>query len=125
MDRESRDTDESVFDLQELVNRCLGNIEFAERVLAKFQARFGDDIAEIERAVMAEDADTVASVAHRLKGASATAAAKGIQNQAAEIEQLARKRNMEEIPGHLQKLRNEWSRFAESASLAGASSGAV
>lgn len=125
MDSDPRDSSEPAFDLQELVNRCLGNIEFAERVLAKFQARFGDDIAMLEHAITAEDADTTASIAHRLKGASATAAAKGIQTLAAEIEQLARNRSLEELPTHLQQLRREWSRFTESASLVGASSSAT
>ena len=106
----------SAFDFQELLDRCLGNLEFAERVLAKFQSRFDDDLVEIEQALDAKDADAVARVAHRLKGASATAAANGIRDQAAKIEDLARNHHVEEIPTRLQELRNECSRFAETVS---------
>jgi HPt (histidine-containing phosphotransfer) domain-containing protein len=107
----------SAFNFQELLDRCLGNLEFAERVLAKFQSRFDGDLVEIEQALDAQDTEAVARVAHRLKGASATAAAGGICHQAAEIEDLARKRNVAEIPGCLRQLRNECSNFSRSVSL--------
>jgi Amt family ammonium transporter len=105
---------ESSFDFEELLNRCLGNLEFAERVLAKFQSRFDDDLVELEQALDVQDTEAVARVAHRLKGASATAAANGICTQAAEIESLARTRNIDEIPGCLRLLRNECSKFSDS-----------
>lgn len=111
-----RETQTSAFDYQELLDRCLGNIEFAERVLTKFQSRFDADLMELEQALDAKDADAVARVAHRLKGASATAAAGGIRHQAAEIEDLARKHDVNEVPNRLRELRNECSRFSRSVS---------
>jgi HPt (histidine-containing phosphotransfer) domain-containing protein len=122
--QESQDTEMPVFDLQELLNRCLGNLDFAERILTKFQSRSGDDIEEIERAIAAEDVDAVAAIAHRLKGASATAAANGICSRASEIEELARRRVIAEIPPRLQALRSEWSQFAKCVSSLGSSSDA-
>jgi HPt (histidine-containing phosphotransfer) domain-containing protein len=116
-------TETSALDFPELLERCLGNLEFAERVLAKFQSRFDDDLTELEKALDVQDTEAVARVAHRLKGASATAAANGICHQAAEIETLARNKSVEEIPNHLHMLRKECSRFSDSvSSLALASS---
>jgi HPt (histidine-containing phosphotransfer) domain-containing protein len=111
-----QETDASPFNFQELLSRCLGNIEFAERLLTKFESRFDVDLEELEKAIDAEDVEAVASIAHRLKGASATAAADGIRQEAAEIEGLARSRHVGEIPTHLSDLRMECSRFSKSLS---------
>lgn len=105
-----------VIDRQELLTRCLGDLDFAQRVLAKFQSRFDADLEELDRAVEASDLDQVTQVAHRIKGASANVAAHELRQQAASIEELARRQALPEIPVHLQDLHTEWSRFAESAS---------
>ncbi len=110
------DMQTSEFDFQELLERCLGNLQFAERVLAKFQSRFDDDLLELDQALEANDSEAIARIAHRLKGASATAAANGIRHQAAEIEDLARNRNIAGIPSCLSQLRTECAKFADSVS---------
>ena len=68
----------------------MGNIGFAERILAKFQDRFEHDLEELDKALQARDADAVARTAHRIKGASANVAASRLHEHAAEIEQLGR-----------------------------------
>ncbi|NUQ61721.1 MAG: Hpt domain-containing protein [Pirellulales bacterium] len=108
-----------VFDSHELVARCLGNLELAERVLAKFRSRFVEDLAELEQAALAEDASHVAIVAHRLKGSSASTAAHALCERAAEIETLARRNAIAEIPSRLHGLRSEWARFVEKAAPPG------
>jgi HPt (histidine-containing phosphotransfer) domain-containing protein len=115
MERELSERDDTVLDLQELLDRCMGSLEFAERILAKFQSRFDVDFAELEQAMEAQDSEAAARVAHRLKGASATAAAHGLRREAATIEQLARQQCLADIPARLQDLRHEWARFNESA----------
>jgi HPt (histidine-containing phosphotransfer) domain-containing protein len=77
------------------------------------------DLAELERAVRVEDAEQVARIAHRLKGASATVAATGLSTGAARIEELARRGELPEIPKRVEELRSEWTRFAGCAALAG------
>jgi HPt (histidine-containing phosphotransfer) domain-containing protein len=119
MNREVPDQGTRVFDREELVTRCLGNLAFAERILAKFQSRVDVDITELEQAVLAEDVEAVARVAHRLKGASASAAAYRLQERAARLEQSARQSSLAEIPAQFAQLRCEWSRFVESASQVG------
>jgi HPt (histidine-containing phosphotransfer) domain-containing protein len=106
-------------DLQELLDRCLGNLEFAQRVLAKFEARFGDDLRQLERDQEAEAAEAIARVAHRLKGSAANVAAKDLERISARIEELGRLGRLSEIPERLEELRGEWSHFVGySASVA-------
>jgi HPt (histidine-containing phosphotransfer) domain-containing protein len=119
MDRSSLQPTTAVFDAEDLLARCLGKIDLAERVLARFCSRFDVDLAELERAVRVEDTDQIARVAHRLKGASATVAATGLASGAARIEELARCGAMPEIPKRVEELRSEWTRFAGCAALAG------
>ena len=119
MDRPLFDQDKAVFDAEELLARCLGKIELAERVLAAFHSRFDLDLSELREAVRSEDAEAVARVAHRLKGASANVAAEELRTRAAGIEQLARCGGLPEVPGHLEELRSEWTRFVGSASTLG------
>ena len=100
-----------VLDVEDLMTRCMGNIEFAGRVLSTFQKLGDEAIADLEQAIAAEEAETLARLAHRLKGASANVAAPGLRTHAAEIERAARQSSLEEIPAHLENLRSEWSRF--------------
>ncbi len=116
MDRKPPDQEPPVLDFEELLERCMGNIEFAERVLAKFQQRLGEDLEELEKGLHAEDAPAIARVAHRLKGASANVAARGVLRRAVEIEQLGRARRVSEIPSQVEELRREWARFGDSVS---------
>ena len=106
-------------EFDELLDRCMGNLEFAERVLTKFQDRFGDQLEELESALAQEDAEQVALVAHRLKGESASVAALGLRDRAAEIERLGRANQVSHIPPCLQQLRAEWAAFAESLASLG------
>jgi len=115
--------DPSVLAVDELLERCMGNIEFAERVLSKFLLRFDDDLIELEKGLEAEDSEEIARVAHRLKGASANVGAHTLRDRAAGIETLARAGQTSEIRSGLKELRDEWFRFVESASIVASSSG--
>ncbi|MHB8865265.1 MAG: Hpt domain-containing protein [Pirellulaceae bacterium] len=106
----------TVLNVDELLARCLGNIGFAERILAKFQDRFEHDLAELDRALQSRDADAVARTAHRIKGASANVAASRLHERAAAIEQLGRAQRLSDIPHGLEQLRHEWSCFRDEAS---------
>jgi len=106
----------SALDLDELVDRCMGNLEFVDRVLTKFQQRFGEHLDELEQAVAQDDAERVALLAHRLKGESASVAAGALRDRAGEIEALGRAGRIASIPDCLQRLRGDWARFTESVS---------
>jgi HPt (histidine-containing phosphotransfer) domain-containing protein len=108
--------------VDELLARCMGNIDFASRVLAKFQDRFAEDLQELDQAVLAQDAAAAAHVAHRIKGAAANVAAVQLRERSAEIEQLGRAQRLSDIPAGVDQLRREWSRFVDHTSSLGLSS---
>lgn len=106
----------SALDLDELVDRCMGNLEFVDRVLTKFQQRFGENLDELERALAQKDTERVVLIAHRLKGESASVAAGALRDRAGEIEALGRAGHISNIPDCLQRLRGDWALFSESVS---------
>jgi HPt (histidine-containing phosphotransfer) domain-containing protein len=112
----SVDQTSAALDYEDLLARCMGNIEFVERVLDKFQSSFGQDLENLETELNSENAETVAMVAHRLKGASASVGAPGLRQWAAEIEQLGRADRLNEARQPVQHLRDEWSRFLDHVS---------
>ena len=116
MDTTSHEEIEGVINVDELLSRCMGNIDIAERVLNKFQDRFDVDLTELERSLDEQDAGMIAHVAHRIKGASANVAAPLLYELAAEIEQLGRAQRISEIPSGVEQLRIEWTRFVHGVS---------
>lgn len=100
-------------DFEGLLERCMGNLDFVERVLAKFQERFPQQLAELERLLETKDAEQLALAAHRMKGNSANVSATGLQQVAAEIEELSRADRMGEIPVRVDRLRREWARYVD------------
>lgn len=108
-------TTDPPFDFQGLLDRCMGNLELAERVLAKFAERFELDLAELERHLNGEDREQIAGIAHRIKGSSANVSAEGLRAIAAEIEQLGRSQQYAEIPARMDQLRCEWIRYQNHA----------
>ncbi len=65
-----------MLNLDELRNRCMGNIDLVNRVLKKFQTRFPEELAEMKQALECGDSERIARVAHRVKGTSASVSAK-------------------------------------------------
>lgn len=114
--------DQAAFNSQELLARCLGRLDFAIRVLNKFQTQLELDLAMLEQAVRNHNRAAAALAAHRIKGASANVAAHGLQQCAAEIEMMAAQEN-ESWPD-LAELHQQRRRFADSAAMfAGVSHG--
>jgi HPt (histidine-containing phosphotransfer) domain-containing protein len=100
-------------DVEDLLDRCLGRIELAERILQRFQSALEVDLQQLEAAVRATNTDEIAHVAHRIKGASLAVAASSLKDCAQSIEASATARRIEEIPVQLTKLKQERSRFNE------------
>jgi len=117
MERELPDVVASVLDVDDLVARCLGNLEFVDRVLAMFHQRCDEDLAELERAADAGDTETVVRLAHRLKGACANASAVTLRARAEEVERAARQGLLDDARERLGNLHDEWNRFVSAVSL--------
>jgi len=77
-------------DIQDLYERCLKNVDFAQRILAKFQERIGSDLTTLTDALAADKLDEAAKLAHSLKGSAANLSATAVRMLAAEIEHLCR-----------------------------------
>jgi HPt (histidine-containing phosphotransfer) domain-containing protein len=105
--------DAEILDLQGLHDRCLGNLDLVVRVLDKFEQRLPEELAELERAVELGDAAKIALAAHRIKGNSSNISAAGLQQAAAEIEDLSRAGQVADIPPRLQKLHGQWQRYVD------------
>lgn len=113
------DREIAALDYDQLLRRCLGNLAFAERILGRFQRQFEEELEHIEQGLKSNDSDRVARLAHSLKGASATVAAHALTAEMAGIESLARASRLEEIPGRLGRLQDEWARFVGAAATHG------
>ncbi len=101
--------------LDELMERCLGNLNFAQRVVSVFEEHFGRDLAALEAGLASDDMDEVARIAHRMKGSSANAAAPQLCRDMASIEELAQHHRSAEMARCILKLREDWSQFRETA----------
>jgi len=102
-----------VLDLHGLCDRCMGNLELVERVLDKFEQRLPEELAELEQVLRTGDAAKIALVAHRIKGNASNISAAGLQEAAAEIEDLGRAGRVAEIHVPLRNLREQWQRFVD------------
>ena len=80
----------SPFDLASLVQRCMGDPDFAVRILEKFAKRAVEDIVKLKEAVQQLDSDQVSRQAHSLKGAAANLCAEELRRLAAELEAIGR-----------------------------------
>jgi len=107
--RESSD----VMDVDALIERCMGNIDFVMRVLDRFQQRFPEELDELEEAASLRDAQRIAMLAHRIKGESATASASKMQQTLDEIEEMSLSGRVEEIPVRIKQLRGEWAVYRD------------
>jgi HPt (histidine-containing phosphotransfer) domain-containing protein len=106
-----KETLTNVVDVDELLGRCLGNLAFAERILAVFQQRCGTDLEELERAIDSEDLERVAAIAHRLKGACANAAAHSLYERITQLRKAACAGAIVDVSAHYRNLRNDWGNF--------------
>jgi HPt (histidine-containing phosphotransfer) domain-containing protein len=102
-----------VVDIEGLVNRCMGNIELAQRVLEKFRQRFPEDLAELEEALTLGDMEKLARTAHRIRGSSATMSAEGLAEAAASVEHAGREGRQADVSLGMERLRDEWKRLVE------------
>jgi HPt (histidine-containing phosphotransfer) domain-containing protein len=111
-----RDELADVVDVDELLARCMGNLEFAERVLGMLQERCAADIDDLDNAIAQQDVAKIASIAHRLKGAYANAAAATLKSRASELEEAARTGSLPEVEESWRSLREKWNDFNSAVS---------
>ena len=102
-----------VLNFESLLERCMGNLQLAERIIGKFRDRGADELLQIEKSIHAGNAEKTAGMAHSFKGAAANLSADALREVAAHLETMARAEQMDEGPACLAQLKNEWDRFLE------------
>ena len=107
----------AAFDFPMLLQRCMGNREFAGKILAKFQGRVGAELDQIEGTLASGNALQAKLLAHRLKSAAANVSAQALAAAAERLEAAAAIPDLDAANGCLAELRSEWLRFQESLPL--------
>jgi cyclic di-GMP phosphodiesterase len=102
---------QGVVNRKELLERCMGNLDIAERMLQAFEESFPKELVELEEALKLENVEELARAAHRVRGSSANVAAESMHQAAAKIEELCRAGHADEIPAQVDRLRCEWAEY--------------
>lgn len=106
-----------VINVDDLMARCLGNLDFVERILTIFQTRCESDLVDLEDAIKVGDLPRVQRLAHRLKGACANAGANDLSARASELWTAANKEFTDVLAARFAQFRQEWDEC--SAALSG------
>lgn len=109
-----------MYDLESLLNRCMGNIDLVQRVLDKFQQRLPEELDAMEKALQLGDTEQVARIAHRVRGSSATVSAESLAQAATEIEHASREGRPAELPARIENLRDQMRKLPRPSIIAGA-----
>ena len=100
-------------DLQQLLHRCLGRIDLAERLLRSFETRFVDELSTIEECLREEDVPRLTRLVHQLKGAAANVSAPALHASLTRMEQAVRAERPDEASRCLEEVRRAWERYVE------------
>jgi CheY-like chemotaxis protein/HPt (histidine-containing phosphotransfer) domain-containing protein len=106
---------EPVLDHADLLKRCSGNAAFASRIIARFRTSACNNAREMEEAFGEGKNQLLASLAHRMKGASFSVSAVALAKAAAGIEAAAQSGNLTEAGARLKRLQEEIGRFEQIA----------
>jgi putative two-component system response regulator len=90
-----------------VLKRCGGDATFAAAVTQRFRTQAGMEVARMERALAAGDAENLSRAAHSLKSMAAYMAADRAAALAREIENHGRANRMPDVPPVLASLRSE------------------
>jgi HPt (histidine-containing phosphotransfer) domain-containing protein len=112
---ENRDAGPAVIDLASLLEHCLGKRALAEKLIAKLHSRLPEDVHKIECALDDDDFESLASLAHRLKGAASYVSAEPIRRAAERLETLAREHDNEGAHVGVAQVKEEADRYLTQA----------
>jgi HPt (histidine-containing phosphotransfer) domain-containing protein len=98
-------------DMPELLERCMGSAALAQRLVTSFRSRMEEAAAALECAIRDQDADTLAKVAHQLKGSAANISAASLQRLLGQLEELAGDGRIEEASESMTQVRRALDKF--------------
>jgi HPt (histidine-containing phosphotransfer) domain-containing protein len=96
---------------KELLARCLGRVELMDKLLANFDEVLGPQIDQLELAVQVGDAPQIKTIAHRIKGAALTVAARDLSCCAEKLEVSAAQSNSVDSANCLEDVLRECERL--------------
>ena len=95
------------FDVDKLLERCMGDPAFLETMLAKFREQSAAMLDRLDQGIAAADARRVALAAHTFKGAAANLSAGAASDVAARLEELGNAGSLDGASRYLEQLRAE------------------
>jgi signal transduction histidine kinase/CheY-like chemotaxis protein/HPt (histidine-containing phosphotransfer) domain-containing protein len=107
-------TETPPFDLDALLDRCMGNAETVGLILNAFEKQAAGDLESIKQSVANGDCEATRSTAHALKGASSMLTATTLAGVAYRLEQLGRSGSLAGAELLLEELSTEVHRVIES-----------
>lgn len=100
----------SAIDVESLLARCLGNVEFAASLLDELESTAQERVDSIQQHSEQQDAAGLAEAAHALKGAAGILCAGTVETLAGEIEQAGRAAHLDGVESMIRDLRGEMQR---------------
>lgn len=97
-------------DLDAVLDRCMGDVQFLNRILNQFQTQTSRDLEVLQKALAGNDAEELRRVAHGLKGAAAYMAAETIRSLSHDLEHCGRNGDLSAVPSLLDQLQAELNR---------------
>jgi HPt (histidine-containing phosphotransfer) domain-containing protein len=80
----------AVFERQQLIERCRGKMDLAERLIQLLVDSLPNELEDLRSAMKAEDTSRIAKQSHRLKGMASNMCADRLSAAAAMLERSAR-----------------------------------
>ncbi|HWB11529.1 MAG TPA: response regulator [Pirellulales bacterium] len=100
-------------DSESLIDRFMGDWDFVQVILDKFDQQIGTDLEQLEQALVEHNAERAALLAHRIKGAAANVSAVEVSRLAAELEGMGRAADLSQADDRLRRLKVECQRLNE------------
>lgn len=91
-------------DVHDLLQRCLGNRELADRIVARFRRSLDDTLRQLDSLAEREDWKQFAKQAHRLKGEAGNVGSRPLEELASRVEQICAGGQVEFIRASLRQL---------------------
>jgi len=102
-----------VFDRDELLNRCLGNLEFAERILERFSDDFTQKLTCLRQLADTGELEEMHRLTHQMKGTAANIAAHRLRTCLAALEDSMEGQAMDSVESLLGALEVEFEGFQQ------------
>jgi HPt (histidine-containing phosphotransfer) domain-containing protein len=98
--------DRSILDLDDALNRALGDVAFLKMMLDEFHQMLPDMMLTMKREIEAGDLASLGRSAHQLKGAAANLGATAVSSAALALERIGKSGNPDGLPAAMERLKS-------------------